>query len=133
MADGNHGVLEDRKTFCRSCTSHCGLIVSVDHDEKVVAIRPDKDDPITKGFACFKGLTAGEAQYSKKRVLHPLKRMPDGTFEQIGMEQALDEIAAKLKEIIERDGPEAIAGYRGSGCGMNAAACFAMDSLFEPI
>src|SRR5438132_1011025 len=132
--DGNQkAAVEERKTFCRICTSHCGMIVSVDDNEQIVDIRPDKDDLITKGFACFKGLTSAEVHYSAKRVLHPLKRMPDGSFQRIGLEQALDEIAAKMKAIIARDGPEAIAGYRGSGCGMNAAACFAMDSLFQPI
>ena len=134
MPDGQHGpAVEERKSFCRSCTSNCGVIVSLDANEQIVDIRPDKDDPVNNGFSCFKGLTAGEAHYSKKRVLHPLKRMPDGTFQRVGIEQALDEIAAKLKEIVDRDGPEAVGTYRGSGAGLNAAGCFLMDSFLQPL
>ena len=133
MADENRQVVEERKSFCRTCNTHCGMIVSVDADEQIVAIRPDRDDLMSEGFACFKGLVAPEAHQASNRVRHPLKRQPDGTFRQIGLEQALDEIAAKLKEIIDRDGPEALGGYRGSGAGMNAAACFLIDGLFNAI
>ena len=109
------------------------MIVSVDEQEQIVAIRPDRDDPMSKGFACYKGLQAAETQHAEHRVLHPLKRRADGTFERIGLEQALDEIAAKLREIVDRDGPEAIGGYRGTGSGMNAVGCFNMDGLLGPL
>jgi anaerobic selenocysteine-containing dehydrogenase len=125
--------LEERKSFCRLCNTHCGMIVSVDSEEHIVGILPDRDDLMTEGFACFKGLVAPQAHEAANRVCHPLKRGPDGTFERIGLEQALDEIAGKLKEIIERDGPQSIGGYRGSGAGMNAAGCFLLDGLFTAI
>ncbi|MCT4574341.1 molybdopterin-dependent oxidoreductase, partial [Bacillus thuringiensis] len=47
--------------------------------------------------------------------LHPLKRMPDGGFVEISIEQALQEISAKLIEIEAEDGGDAIAAYRGTG------------------
>lgn len=125
--------LTDRKTFCRLCTTHCGMVVSVDEEEQIVAINPDRSDPMSKGFACFKGLQAPEAQHADHRVMHPLKRRADGSFERIGLEQALDEIAAKLRSIVDRDGPEAIGGYRGTGSGMNASACFVLDGLLNPL
>jgi anaerobic selenocysteine-containing dehydrogenase len=109
------------------------MIVSVDAEERIVAIRPDREDLHTHGFACFKGLQAPEAHQAANRILHPLKRMPDGTFERIGLEQALDEIALKLKEILDRDGPEALGGYRGTGSGQNAAGCFLIDSIYGPL
>ncbi len=109
------------------------MIVSVDADEQIVAIRPDRDDPQTEGFACFKGLQAPEAHRAAHRVLRPLKRREDGTFGEIPLETALDEIAGKIRTIVERDGPEAIGGYRGSGAGLNAAACFLLDSLLHPL
>lgn len=132
MADEQPAV-QERKSFCRICLTHCGMVVSVDDDEQIVGIRPDRDDIHTKGFACFKGLVATEAHHQSNRVLHPLKRMPDGSFERIGLEQALDEIAARLKMIIDRDGAEAVGGYRGSGAGLNASGCFVLDSLFAPL
>jgi anaerobic selenocysteine-containing dehydrogenase len=138
MADGQamaneQATVEERKSFCRLCNTNCGMIVSVDKQEQIVAIRPDRDDSLTKGFACFKGLQAPEAHQAANRVMHPLKRMPDGTFQRIGLEQALDEIAAKLKEILDRDGPMALGGYRGTGSGQNAAGCFLIDSIYGPL
>jgi anaerobic selenocysteine-containing dehydrogenase len=105
------------------------MVVSVDEDERIVAIRPDKEDIHTRGFACFKGLVAPEAHAAANRILHPLKRQSDGTFQRIGIEQALDEIAAKLKEIVDRDGPEAVGGYWASGAGFNSAATTLLGGL----
>jgi anaerobic selenocysteine-containing dehydrogenase len=132
QVDGTDSVTE-RKSFCRICNTHCGMIVSVDSREQIVGIRPDRDDLVTAGFACFKGLLAAEAHHASNRLLHALKRTADGTFVRIELEQALDEIAEKLKVIIERDGAEAVGGYRGSGAGLNAAGCFVLDGLLNAI
>src|SRR3546814_3150312 len=75
----------------------------------------DRYDPQSLGFVCSKGTSAPEEHNGGKRLLHPLKRMPDGNFERISLEQALEEIAAKLREIIDRDGPEAVSAFKGSG------------------
>ena len=65
----------------------------------------------------------GPAQsYCPERLLHPLKRQPDGTFARISIEQVLDEIAAKMKVIIDRDGPEALGLFIGNGANFNSAA-----------
>jgi anaerobic selenocysteine-containing dehydrogenase len=127
------GAIQERKTFCRLCNSHCGMIAEVDADEQLVGIRPDRADLLTDGFACYKGLQAPEAHNGDLRIPHPMKRMPDGRFVEIDIEQALDEIAAKIREILERDGAEALGAYRGSGCGMNASACFMVDGLLNPL
>jgi anaerobic selenocysteine-containing dehydrogenase len=125
--------LTEHKSFCRLCNSHCGMVVSTDAEGRLVAIRPDREDLLTEGFACFKGLQAPDAHNSEIRIRHPLKRMTDGSFVEIGLEQALDEIADKLKEIVARHGPEAVGAYRGSGAGMNASACFLVDSVLHPL
>jgi anaerobic selenocysteine-containing dehydrogenase len=101
---------------------HCGVVLTVDDQEQLVGIRADRDDEQTLGFACFKGLQAVELHNGPARLLHPLKRQPDGSFARIPLEQALDEIAAKLRAIIDEDGAEAIAGYRGGGAFFNASA-----------
>jgi anaerobic selenocysteine-containing dehydrogenase len=112
----------DKLSFCRTCMGHCGVVVTVDDDDQMVGIRADRDDPQTLGFACFKGLQAVEAHNGPARLLHPLKRQPDGSFARIPLEQALDEIAAKMRAILDQDGPDAIAGYRGGGAFFNASA-----------
>ncbi|MDB6062511.1 MAG: hypothetical protein JWM78_2614 [Verrucomicrobiaceae bacterium] len=115
----------EKRSFCRICTGVCGTVVTVDQNERIVAVRGDNDDPQTMGFICSKGAGAADAHYSDERILHPLKRMPNGKFERITLEQALTEIAEKLKTILDRDGPEAIAAYRGSG-GFFTAICLSL-------
>ena len=41
--------------------------------------------------------------------------MPDGHYEEITSQQALDEIAEKIESIIKHHGPGAIATYTGTG------------------
>ncbi|ALR21158.1 molybdopterin-containing oxidoreductase family protein [Sphingobium baderi] len=115
MADVEPGDLREVKSFCRICTGLCGTIVTLDRDDRIVATRGDKDDPQTLGFVCSKGSNAPDFHNSADRLLHPLKRMPDGSFQKIALQDALAEIGDKLAEIYERDGPEAIASFRGSG------------------
>src|SRR5947207_2284550 len=114
--------LREAQSFCRICAAHCGMRLSIDADERIVRIRPDREHPMSAGYACFKGLQAEDAHHGPARLLHPLKKKHDGSFERIGFEQAMDEIAATLGRIRERDGPAAIGGFNGTGSIMNATA-----------
>jgi anaerobic selenocysteine-containing dehydrogenase len=61
---------------------------------------------------CAKGLTGPQFVYAADRLQHPLKRVGakgEGKFERITWDEALDTIAAKLKESKEQYGPEAYA------------------------
>jgi anaerobic selenocysteine-containing dehydrogenase len=107
--------LREEKSFCRICTGLCGTIVTLDEQHRVVAVRGDKDDPQTMGYICSKGASAPDFHNSPQRLLHPLKRMPDGRFVKIPLGQALQEIGDRFVEIVNRDGPEAVATFRGSG------------------
>jgi anaerobic selenocysteine-containing dehydrogenase len=77
-------------------------------------IRGDKSNPVTRGYACIKGLTLHEAHYAPDRILHPLRRRKDGGFERVPLNVALDEIAARVAEILAAHGPDAVAGFRGT-------------------
>jgi anaerobic selenocysteine-containing dehydrogenase len=120
-------------SFCRICTGQCGMVLTVDDDERIVGIKQDREDLQTLGYGCFKGLQAVDAHYGPQRILHPLKRMPDGSFQKIPLEQALDEIAERLRVIIDRDGGEAVAGYRGSGGYYNAAVILMLNDWLHGI
>ncbi|MDB5395478.1 MAG: nitrate reductase [Rhodospirillales bacterium] len=123
----------EKLSFCRICMGHCGVVLTVDDDDQLVDIRADRDDGQTLGFACFKGLQAVELHNGPARLLHPLKRQPDGSFVRIKLETALDEIAAKIKEIIAEDGADAIAGYRGGGAFFNASACTLLQDFLRAV
>ena len=99
---------------CRLCAGQCSLRLTLGDDGRVVSIRGNHENPVTRGYACIKGLTLHEAHASPDRLLHPVKRMDDGTFSKIPMAQALDEIAGRLRSIVDRHGPDAVAGFRGT-------------------
>ncbi len=126
--------IREGRSFCRICLGHCGMQLKIDDEtNKIVDIRGDKDNPLSQGYACFKGLQAEEAHHGESRLLHPLKRQPDGTFKQIPVEQALDEVAAKLAAIMQRDGPDAVGVYFGNGAQYNATAFTTQASFLNAI
>jgi len=99
---------------CRLCAGQCSLRILVNRHGAVTSIHGDHANPVSRGYACIKGVTLHEAHNSPDRVLHPLKRRQDGTFERIALEQALDEIADRIEGVVKRHGPQAMAGFRGT-------------------
>jgi anaerobic selenocysteine-containing dehydrogenase len=86
-------------------------------DGVATEVKGDPDHPTTAGVLCTKVSRYIDRTYHPDRVLTPLRRVGrkgEGRFEPISWEQALDEIAARLKPIAARD-PQAIVPY--SYCG----------------
>lgn len=106
--DGTHTV----KTACRYCCGACSMVATVGEDGRLQTVRGDRESPLTDGFACIRGLQAVEGMYQDGRILRPLKRQPDGSFEEIALETALDEIAAKLGGILDESGGESVAVFK---------------------
>ena len=69
--------VEHVSTFCRICEPLCGMIATVE-DGRLVALRPDKDHPLSAGFACQKGIAFAEVQNDPDRVTTPLRRRRAG-------------------------------------------------------
>ena len=56
--------------------------------------------------------------YNPERLLHPLKRVGEkgeGRFERVGWDEALDDVAGRLKAIVDESGAEAILPYSYAG------------------
>jgi len=101
---------ETVRTVCEGCMSGCGVLVHRENG-RVTKIVGDPDHPQNKGRLCIKGVTYDELVYHPDRIKHPMKRVGErgeGKWVEISWDQALDEIAAKFKEISEKHGPEAI-------------------------
>lgn len=107
-------------SFCRLCLNGCALIVEVE-DNVAVRIAGDKDNPVYRGFTCVKGREQGKLLADQRRLRHSLKRQPDGSMRPIPVRVAIDEIAARLRLIIEESGPAAVAGYLGTFFAASAA------------
>ena len=101
-------------SFCRNCLACCPIVVTVD-DGRAVKVVGDPESALYDGYTCPKGRALPEQHNDPMRLLHCLKQTEDGRFAPIESHQAVSEIADKLKAIIERDGPRAVAVYSGTG------------------
>ncbi|MDN5862521.1 MAG: molybdopterin-dependent oxidoreductase, partial [Salinisphaera sp.] len=120
-ADNANGEPITHKIFCGVCEGSCGLEATVQGDE-VLKLRPDPEHPNSKGFACSKGLAFGAVRDDPDRVLKPLKKQADGSFEPVSWDQALDEIGARLNAIIAEHGRQSIGLYQGNSGAWNFGA-----------
>ena len=105
--------IEHKTTYCRICESVCGMVATVE-DGRLVSLRPDKDHPLSAGFACQKGIAFTEVVNDPDRVTEPLRRLPDGRLEAVGWDEAMADIAARLSAIHERYGSAAVGWYAGN-------------------
>lgn len=99
------------------CPDRCAWLVTVE-GERATALAGDPSHPFTRGGLCAKVNHYLERVYSPDRLLHPLRRTGPkgvGAFERVSWNEALDDIAARLKRIIAEDGPTAILPYSYSG------------------
>lgn len=94
--------------------------IDVEEGKKIIAVRADKDDPLFGGYSCIKGRQLADQFHSPSRLRAPLKKNNSGNFEPIASEDALDEIAIKLNEIVSNYGPRSVATYIGTGAYQNS-------------
>ncbi len=114
---------EHKATFCRICEPLCGMIATVE-DGRLAALRPDKDHPLSSGFACQKGIAFTEVHNDPDRVTTPLRRGPNG-FEEVTWDEALTDIAARLTGILRSHGSGAVGWYMGNPGAFSYAHTFA--------
>jgi thiosulfate reductase / polysulfide reductase chain A len=102
------------KTNCRFCGYQCGLIATVE-EGRVIKVMPDpsrfpNDKKVMQ--SCKRWPMAPEIMDHSQRINYPLKRVGErgsGKWERITWEQALDEIAEKLRGMKADFGPEVLA------------------------
>jgi anaerobic selenocysteine-containing dehydrogenase len=108
------------------CPDSCGVLITVE-DGRATKIQGDPAHPVTQGFLCAKVAKYLDRVYSPERVLYPLRRIsPKGfadksvratrpEFERITWDEALGEIAERLKSIAAEFGGEAILPFSYAG------------------
>lgn len=93
------------KTTCPYCGTGCGLIVEAG-DDATLSIKGDPEHPANYGRLCSKGAALGETLDMDGRLLHP-----EVNGKLVDWGQALDSVAAGLRQVIEQHGPDAVAFY----------------------
>jgi anaerobic selenocysteine-containing dehydrogenase len=115
-----------KKTACILCECNCGLEVQLggDGDRHFVRIRGDKAHPASQGYACEKPHRLDYYQNGPDRIMAPLRRKENGSFEAIDWDTAIREIAERLTAIRDEHGGEAIFYYGGGGQGNHLPAAY---------
>ena len=101
-------------TFCRICEPQCGIYATVENG-RFTGVTANNDHVSSQGHFCKKSAAMVDVVYDADRLLHPLKRTGGpGEFTRISWEQALEEIAAKLKKTRDEYGATSVATYLGN-------------------
>ncbi len=99
-------------SICRACHNMCGVMVGV-VDGRVVEVKGDYHNPHYEGYFCIKGKALPAMINHPDRLLNSRKR-EGGEYLPIAMDQALPEIADRLKDIVAKHGPRSVAVYAGT-------------------
>jgi anaerobic selenocysteine-containing dehydrogenase len=114
----NRSMPQVRHSVCAlDCPDCCSLLIDIDEGTGS-RLRGNPEHPVTRGFLCGKVARYLDREYSPDRLLYPQKRAGakgEGKFERISWDEALDTIAARLRDIVEEYGPEAILPYSYAG------------------
>ncbi|MEU3857538.1 molybdopterin oxidoreductase family protein [Streptomyces sp. NPDC028722] len=98
--------------ICPLCEATCGLTLTVE-GTRVTGARGDGEDVFSKGFICPKGASFGAVDADPDRLRTPLVRR-DGALREATWEEAFDAVAAGLRPIVERHGPDAVGVVLGN-------------------
>ena len=107
---------ETRPTWCGLCHARCGLLMDFENGS-ATAVRGDPDHPTNQGRTCRRGRLMLEHLYNESRLDYPLRRSGargQGSWQRIGWDKALDDIAGRLGELREQYGAETVALTRGT-------------------
>ena len=103
-----------RHSTCPLCEAMCGILVTTDTDRReVLGVRPDPDDPLSRGGICPKAFALPELHDDPDRLRTPVVRVGD-RWEPRGWDDALDFAAQGLHDVQTKHGRDTVASYLGN-------------------
>ena len=103
------------RTVCpRNCYCTCGMVVTLEGG-RITRIEGDPENPATAGHVCLKGISYARRVTTGDRLLHPMRRQPNGSFARVSWDEALADIASRLERLGRDHGPESVLYYDASG------------------
>jgi anaerobic selenocysteine-containing dehydrogenase len=125
--EGVHACDTDRMvhevaSYCRICAASCGIVATVDGD-RVVAVRGDRDHPVSRGYTCPKGRALPALHHHPSRLDAP----------PAAWDAWLDDLASSLGAVVSEHGADAVAGYFGTGLAYDTAGWIAASGWLAAI
>jgi anaerobic selenocysteine-containing dehydrogenase len=108
-----------KHSACILCECNCGIEVELGGEDgrEFLRVRGDDAHPSSKGYVCEKASGVAAYQHGAHRLTRPLKRRPDGSFEEIDWDTAIAEVAERLQAVSRAHGGGSILYYGGGGQG----------------
>ncbi len=125
-----------QKTACILCGVNCGIEVKLD-GRHIARVRGNREHVASHGYACEKAQRLDYYQNGKDRLTSPLRRRPDGSFEEVSWETAIREVAERFVHVRDTYGGASIFYYGGGGQGNHLCGSYgastrrALGSVFS--
>jgi len=119
------------RSYCRICLAGCGILVTAD-GEQVLRVEGDPDHPSSAGYTCAKGRALPALHHHPDRLERPLIRQ-HGHLAPVSWDFCLDDIAARLHDIIDEHGPDAVGFFYGNGAFVDSAGNVVANSLLAAL
>ncbi|MFI5957508.1 molybdopterin-dependent oxidoreductase [Cryptosporangium sp. NPDC051539] len=97
------------RVACQMCSAFCGVEITVSGN-RVVSAKGDKNHPLSGGYLCPKGHSYPHQHHREDRLSFP--RIGGRT---VSWTECLDDIAATLRRLVDRRGPDQVGSYLGTG------------------
>ena len=111
---------------CNICEAMCGI--EIRHvGEEILSIRPDENDPLSRGHICPKAVALQDFYQDPDRLTKPLRRQGRDWVE-VTWEEALEEIGERVRGLQAAYGNQAIATYLGNP---NAHSLGSITTVFK--
>ncbi|MFT4519916.1 MAG: anaerobic selenocysteine-containing dehydrogenase [Halioglobus sp.] len=128
-----------RKTHyraCHLCEAICGLVIQT-QGEEIVSIKGDKNDPLSRGHICPKAVALKDIHEDPDRLRQPMQRTVadsgKSVWQAVSWDEALDRVAERLVDTLERHGVHAIGVYLGNPSVHNYGMLTHQGNLFRQL
>ncbi len=119
---------------CPTCEASCGLRIEIDPArQSVIRIEGDPDDARSEGYLCPKAYAIKEVFEDPERLKRPIRKRSDGSWEEIGWDEAFDFAAARLGAIKREHGANANGFYIGNPTGHNVGGQLYLAPLMNAL
>lgn len=116
---------------CPLCEATCGLLVATTADGGL-KVRGDNDDVFSKGYLCPKGAAIGDLHADPDRLRKPMVKR-DGVHVEVSWDEAFAEIEARLPQIIDKHGRDAVGLYFGNPSAHTLAGALYLRPLAKAV
>ncbi len=116
---------------CSICEAMCGIVVE-HRDGRVVSIKPDREDVLSRGHICPKAVALKDLHEDPDRLRRPMRRTPSGWVE-VSWSEAFDEVERRVAGVRERHGPDSVAIYAGNPTVHNLGAMLGIGDFIRAV